>query len=57
MLIKKGVIELIKNKAMEQKGGLLSMLLGTLGASLLGNIIAGKETIATRAGKEKRRAD
>ena len=57
MFIKKGVIELIKNKAMEQKGGLLSMLLGTLGASLLGNIIAGKETIATRAGKEKRRAD
>ena len=57
MFIKKGVIELIKNEAMEQKGGLLSMLLGTLGASLLGNIIAGKETIATRADKEKRRAD
>ena len=57
MFIKTGIIELIKNEAKEEKGGLLSMLLGTLGASPLGNIIAGKETIATRAGKEKRRAD
>ena len=30
------------NQAKEQKGGLLSILLGTLGASLLGNILAGK---------------
>ena len=34
----KGVNETIKNEAKEQKGGFLSMLLGTLGASLLGNI-------------------
>ena len=38
----KGVSETIQNEAKEQKGGFLSMLLGTLGASLLGNILAGK---------------
>ena len=31
-----------QNEAEEQRGGFLSMLLGTLGASLLGNIFAGK---------------
>ena len=30
------------NKATEQKGGFLSILLGKLGASVLGNILAGK---------------
>ena len=35
----KGVSETIQNKAKEQKGGFLSMLLGTLGASLLGEIL------------------
>ena len=43
------VSETIKNKAKEQKGGFLSMLGDTLGASLLGNILAGKGVI--RAGK------
>ena len=38
----KGVNETIQNEAKEQKGGFLSMLLGTLDASLLGNILAGK---------------
>ena len=41
-LLLKGVSETIQNEAKEQKGGFLSMLLGTLGASLLGNILAGK---------------
>ena len=45
-LLSKGVSETIQNKAKEQKGGFLSMLLGTLGASLLGNILVGKGTIA-----------
>ena len=40
-LLKKEV-ETIQNVAKEQKGRFLSMLLGTLGASLLGNILAGK---------------
>ena len=41
-LLLKGVSETIRNEAKEQKGGCLSMLLGTLGASLLGNMLAGK---------------
>ena len=53
-LLMKGVSETIKNEAKEQKGGLLSMLLGTLGASLLGNLLTGKGTI--RAGEGTIRA-
>ena len=34
-----------KNEVKEQKGGFLSMLLGTLGASLLRNLLAGKGAI------------
>ena len=41
-LLLKGVSKTIQNEAKEQKGGFLSMLLGTLGAGLLGNILAGK---------------
>ena len=41
-ILLKGASETIKNEAKEQKGGFLSMLLGTLGASLLGNVLAGK---------------
>ena len=37
-----GVSEKIQNEANEQKGRFLSMSLGTLGISLLGNIFAGK---------------
>ena len=48
-LLLKGVSETIQNEAKEQKGGFLSMLLGTLGVSLLGNILAGKGM--NRAGK------
>ena len=41
-LLLKGVTETVQNEVKEQKGGFLSMLLGTLGASLLGNILTGK---------------
>ena len=41
-LLLKGVTGTVQNEVKEQKGGFLSMLLGTLGASLLGNILAGK---------------
>ena len=44
----KGVTETIKNETKQQKGGFLRMLLYTLGASLLGNMLTGKGTI--RAG-------
>ena len=47
----KGVSKTIKNDAKEQKGGFLSMLLGTLSVSLLGNLLTGKGTI--RAGESR----
>ena len=37
-LLLKGVTETVHNEVKEQKGGFLSMLLGTLGASFLGNL-------------------
>ena len=36
----KGVSEIIQHEAKEQRGGFLSMLLGTLGASLLGDVLS-----------------
>ena len=36
----KGVSETIQHEAKEQRGGFLSMLLGTLGASLLGDVLS-----------------
>ena len=48
-LLLKGVTETVQNEVKEQKGGFLSMLLGTLGASLLGNILTGRGI--KRAGK------
>ena len=48
-LLIKEASEAIENEAKEQKGGFLSMLLGTLGTSLLGNLLAGKGAI--RAGE------
>ena len=48
-LLLKGVTESIQNEVKEQKGGFLSILLGTFGASLLGNLLTGKG--AFHAGK------
>ena len=50
-LLLKGVTKIVQNEVKEQKGGFLSMLLGTLGASLLGNLLTGKGIY--RAGKGK----
>ena len=47
-LIIKGVSETIKNEAKEQTGGFLGMLLGTLGATLLRDLLTGKGTIRSR---------
>ena len=52
-ILLKGVTKTIKNKAKEQKGGFLSMLLGTLGASLLGNLLAGKGILRAGSGNKK----
>ena len=53
-LLIKGVSEIVQNEAKEQEGWFLSMLLGRLGARLLGHLLtakgvmeAGKEAIAT----------
>ena len=54
-LLFKGFSETIQNEVKEQRGGFLSMLLGTLGTSLLGNILAGKGI--NRAGEGIVRAD
>ena len=40
-ILLKGVTKTIENETKEQRGGLLSMLLGTLGSSLLGNLLTG----------------
>ena len=49
-MLLKGVSKTIKDEAKEQKGGFLSMLLGTHGASLLGNMLAGKGVIRAEEG-------
>ena len=41
-ILLKRVTKTIENETKEQKGGFLSMLLGTLGASLLGNLLTAK---------------
>ena len=47
----KGVTKTIKNETKEQKGGFLSMSLCTLGASLLGCMLAGKGVVRTGSGR------
>ena len=50
-ILLKGVTKTIKNETKEQKGGFLSMLFGTLGASLLGNFLAGKGIVRAGSGR------
>ena len=50
----KGVTKTIKTETKGQKGGFLSMLLGTLGASLLGNLLTGKGIVRAGSGNNKR---
>ena len=54
-ILLKGVTTTIKNETKEQKGGFLSMLLGTLGASLLGNMLTGKGIVRAGSGNKKGR--
>ena len=54
-ILLKGITKTIKNETKLQKGGFLSMLLGTLGASLLGNLLSGKGTVRAVSGNEKRK--
>ena len=52
-ILLKGVTKTIKNETKEQKGGFLSMVLGTLGASLLGNLLPGKGMVRPGSGNKK----
>ena len=49
----KGVTKTIENETKEQEGGFLRILLGTLGASLLGNLLSGKGIVRAGSGNNK----
>ena len=51
-ILLKRVTKTIENETKEQKGGLLSMLLGTLGARLLENLLTGKGIVRAGTGKD-----
>ena len=53
-LLLKRVTESVQNEVKEQKGGFLSMLLGALGASLLGNLLTGKGAFHAGKGVNKK---
>ena len=49
-ILLKGFTKTIENETKEQRGAFLSMLLGTLGASLLGNLSSGKGIVRAGSG-------
>ena len=52
-ILLKGVTKPIENETKEQKGGFLIMLLGTVGASLLGNLLTEKGIERAGSGNDK----
>ena len=52
-ILLKGVTKAIKNETKDKKGGFLNMLLGSLGAGLIGNILAGKGIVRASSGTKK----
>ena len=52
-ILLKGVTKIIGNETKEQKGGFLNMLLGTLDAILLGNLLSGKGIVKAGSGNNK----
>ena len=50
-VLSKGVTNTFKNETKEQNGGFLSMLLGALGASLLGNLLTRKGVVRAGYGR------
>ena len=52
-ILLKVVTKTIKNKTIKLKGGFLSMLLSTLGARLLGNLLSGKRIAGAGSGNKK----
>ena len=51
-ILLKGVTKTIKSETKKQKEEFLSMLLGTLGGSLLRNLLSGKGIVRAGSGKE-----
>ena len=49
----KGITNTIKNETKKQKGKFLSMVLGTLGATLLENLLSGKGIVRAGFGNNK----
>ena len=52
-ILLKGIFKTIKNETKKQKAGFLRMLFGTLGASLLENMLAGKGILRNGSAKKK----
>ena len=52
-ILLKGVTKAIKSETKEQKGEFLSILLGSLGASLLGNLLSAKGIVRAGSGDKK----
>ena len=52
-ILLKGITKAIENETKEQKGQFLGMLLGTLGASLLGNMLIGKGIVRAGYGNKE----
>ena len=52
-ILLKGITKTIENETKEQRGGFLGMLLGILGASLLGNMLTGKGIVWPGYGNKK----
>ena len=52
-ILLEGVTKTIKNETKEQKEGFLGMLLVSLGASLLGNLLIGKGIVRAGSGNKK----
>ena len=55
-LLLEGITETVQSEVKKEKGGFLSTLLGTLGASLLGNLLTGKGIYRARKGQGINRA-
>ena len=54
-ILLKEITKTIKNETKEQKEGFLGMLLGTLGASFLGNMLTGKGILRAGYGNKERK--
>ena len=52
-ILLKGVTETIKNETKQQKGGFFSILLGTIGATLLENLLSQKGIVRAGFGNKK----